>query len=165
MILNTSSVKEANLTQKVIKYETFLSHQMINKIKTQDLKMFESEVKEVCKQQQSVESCKSEDKRFGISRFLQDIKKQTKLNLLKEKLRQKTSEDEKNCLSPRYHFALNNPEDRSASPTNSKFKYLFDLQRKRKILDKQLKLKGTIMKSSLIEMMEKMESINFPRAL
>jgi|JI6StandDraft_1071083.scaffolds.fasta_scaffold215652_2 predicted ATPase len=70
MILNTSSVKEANLTQKVIKYETFLSHQMINKIKTQDLKMFESEVKEVCKQQQSVESCKSEDKRFGISRFL-----------------------------------------------------------------------------------------------
>ena len=74
MMFQVHSFKETEVIEKIIKYSTFLSHKMIDKIKTQELKMFENEVKEVCCKQKSVESCHSEDKRLGISRFLQEIK-------------------------------------------------------------------------------------------
>lgn len=35
MFLDKNGFEETNLAKKVIKYETFLSHQMINRIKTE----------------------------------------------------------------------------------------------------------------------------------
>lgn len=40
MIFKDHSSKDKEVTEKIIKFSTFLSHKMIDKIKTQDLKMF-----------------------------------------------------------------------------------------------------------------------------
>ena len=42
MLLNGSNKKEENAAKKVIKFDTFLSHQMLDRIKTADLKIFEA---------------------------------------------------------------------------------------------------------------------------
>lgn len=70
MFLDSNGFEEANLAKKVIKYETFLSHQLLDRIKTEDIKQFENQVQSLCKKTKSMDSSGSKNHHLGISRYL-----------------------------------------------------------------------------------------------
>lgn len=60
MLLDDSSIKDEELAKKVVKYETFLSHQMLDKIKDGELQAFHKEMRDYCQRHRSFESGKSQ---------------------------------------------------------------------------------------------------------
>ena len=46
--------KESKMANEVFRYETLLSRKMVDQVKTKDLRKFETEVNEYCKEQKSL---------------------------------------------------------------------------------------------------------------
>jgi hypothetical protein len=65
---------------------------MLDKIKTQELKKFEADVKEYCSRHKSMgnQLKQPQERQVGVARFLSEIKQSTKNKLMKEKMRVKS---------------------------------------------------------------------------
>jgi uncharacterized membrane protein YcgQ (UPF0703/DUF1980 family) len=97
--------REDMVAKQVFKYSTLLSEKMLHKIKTEELKEFERDVQEYCKESEKMEEARRERqamlKEIKVSQHLSDYKNSTKIRLMQtHKKRTKTSQSFELSIEP-----------------------------------------------------------------